>query len=334
MSYSIGIKIKNSNPILLLPGLGGSKLIYKNQDIWSPGLSKYLFDNKNWQDILTIKYENNKFIYNKDVKTLEFGNINSLDYSKNFYLLNNFYKNILDKYDHIYPIPYDFRLIHIEDYLDEFYDKFKNYIENFSESSIIIAHSSGGLVLHYFLRKQSKEWLSKYIKKIIYVNVPFGGLIVSLSYYQHQINLVKYLFGKDLIQSIGSIIINLPNPKYIKPILIIDNIEINDYFEYFKLDKIKEIYELNQDMINSFSLPNNVETKVIYSSKYKTPSLVNIKKNKIKIINGLGDNVVPLQSLLVPLTWNQSNLEFIHLPNSQHSTVLFSEELFNIINKN
>ena len=123
----------------------------------------------------------------------------------------------------------------------------------------------------------------------------------------------------------------MPNPNIIKPILIVDGKEIVDYYEYFNLKDIEESKLLMNDMIKSFDKPNNIKTTIIYTSNIKTSSVININNNKIDIIKGLGDGVVPLSSLLYPLKWKQENLEIIHLPNYDHSTILFSKELDNIL---
>ena len=77
--------------------------------------------------------------------------------------------------------------------------------------------------------------------------------------------------------------------------------------------------------------PNNVKTIIVYTSDKPTPQLITINNNKMKIIYGPGDGVVPLNSLLVPKKWTQHNLEFIHLPNFEHSNIFFSDQLINII---
>ena len=97
----------------------------------------------------------------------------------------------------------------------------------------------------------------------------------------------------------------MPNPNIIKPILIVDGKEIIDYFEYLKLKDIEENKLLMYDMIQSFDKPCSIKTTIIYTSNIKTSSIININNNKIDIIKGLGDGIVPLSSLLYPLKWEQ-----------------------------
>ena len=104
-SFFIIFTIIKAKPILLFPGLGGSRLIKGSIDIWPPRISYYIFHKKEWK---------NNIIYdNKNVTTLNFGDKNSLDLHSNLpYLIKkNLFEDIM-KYDNTHPIPYDFRLVH------------------------------------------------------------------------------------------------------------------------------------------------------------------------------------------------------------------------------
>jgi hypothetical protein len=310
-----------SRPILLFPGLGGSRLIKGNIDIWPPKVNYFLLNHNEWQY---------NIINNKNITTLNFGDKDSLDLKSNLpYLIRkNLFDNIM-KQENTYPIPYDFRLIHDPIYLDEFYNKLEIYIESFDEPVDCLTHSSGGLLLHYFLYNKTDYWKKNHIRSIINVNVPFAGLIISIK------EIIKLTFhntliGKDVLKSLGGLIINFPNQNVIKPILIVDGKETN-FFDYFKLDNEYKLYIKNSKMIESFSKPNNVNTIIVYTSNRNTPSIISINNKNIKLINGPGDGVVPLPSLLFPKKWNQKNLEFYHLANYEHSSILFSKELLSIL---
>ena len=315
--------LSNKSPILLFPGLGASKLVKNKLDVWPPKLSFFICHHNKWIDLM---------INDHTLKTLDFGDKNSLDLHTNIPLIikKNFYEDIITKNEHVYPIPYDFRLIHKKEYINKFYDKVKIYIETFDKPIKILTHSSGGLLIHYFLSLQSNEWKEKYIQEVIHINVPFGGIVFTLE------NLIKktilnMLVSKELLKSLGAYIINMPNPNIIKPILIVDGKEILDYYEYFNLKNLEENKLMIHEMIESFDKPCSVKTTIIYTSNIKTSSIININNKKINIIKGLGDGTVPLSSLLYPLKWNQENLEIIHLPNYDHSTILFSKELDNLL---
>lgn len=324
--------IKNYNPILLFPGLGGSRLIKNNIDIWPPKIKYFLFNNAKWKKEITIEYNNKELIYDTNVKTMEFGNIKSLDLHSNipYIIRKNFYDNILSEYESIYPIPYDFRLIHDNNYRENINKKITDYIESFDKPVIFLCHSSGGIVGHHFLLSKSDEWKKKYIEKVINVNVPFGGLLIPLE--ECIINsFTNFILTKKLLKSIGAMILNFPNKNHFETILIVDGKKIDNYFNFFNLNNEEELYNNNLEIINSLVEPNNVNTIIVYTSDKPTPQLITINKNKIKIIRGPGDGIVPLNSLLVPKKWNQTNLEFIHLPNFEHSNIFFSDQLINVI---
>jgi len=339
--------IYNSNPILLFPGLGGSRLIKtgnsiqninekKQIEIWPPTINYFMFNYKDWAKNIKIEYneDNNKLTYDSTVQTLEFGNKKSLDLHTNlpYIFRKNFYDDIIDSYDKIYPIPYDFRLLHSEKYLIDFNNKLCSYIENLNEPVILLTHSCGGLISHNFLLSKDNDWKNKYIKCVINVNVPFGGLIVALEESVFESNHNK-IIGKDIIQSIGGIIINQPNKQFFKSILKVDGKEIDDYYSYFKLNKLKKLYDLSHRIRSNFVKSNNIKTHIIYTSNLDTPESIEFNNSKINIINGSGDGVVPLCSLLVPKIWNHSDIQFSNIDNYHHSDIFFSSNLKDIINK-
>jgi hypothetical protein len=340
----ISAYIYNSNPILLIPGLGGSRLIKydqlnsKNIDIWPPTSNYFMFNYKKWAKKFKIEYDdiNNKLIYDPSIKTLEFGNNKSFDLKSvlPYIFPKNVYDDIMDEYNNIYSIPYDFRLMHSGSYLDNFNTNLSSYIEQFNKPVILLTHSSGGLITHNFLHAKDDIWKNKYIKSVINVNVPFGGLLIALEGLATESKYNK-IISKDIIQSVGGIIINQPNKFFFNSILKVDNKEIDDYLTYFKLNKIKILYE-NTDqkkLRELFIKSHNVKTEIVYTSNINTPTSLEIINGKIKIVDGLGDGIIPLCSLLVPKLWNHNDIKFSCIDNYQHSDILFSQELKTIINE-
>ena len=352
ITYSINPIVKSS-PILMVPGLGGSRLLLNNINIWPPTAYDYMFNYDNWK---------NNVINNNNVTTMEFGNVESLNLRAVIPLLvrRNYFDKIIKK-KNTHAIPYDFRRIDDRDYLNLFYKNLESYIESFKEPVILITHSTGGILIHWFLYNKSKKWKEKYVNLVINVNVPFGGLIITL-HDCFRLSIVNFFIGIDILKSLGGFIINMPNPKYIKPILCINGDQFDDYFAYFDLKDLENRYIKNKDMIESLSNSTDVKTCIVYSSDIKTPSCLSIEdfslKNifleqiineyfwrkgkvsdsvaysRLKVIYGYGDGIVPLQSLLVPKSWEQTNLKFYNIKNHGHSDVLFSKELEDIINEN
>lgn len=323
----------NNNPIILIPGLGANRLIKDKIDIWPPKLNYFLFNYREWEKNIMVENRNGNIIYDKTVKTLDFGDKKSLDLHSNLPFMINFYDNILDEYENMYPIPYDFRLIHSQTYRIIYYQKIQKYIESFNKPIILLTHSTGGLLAHNFLLNKSFKWRSKHIKTVINVNVPFGGTLISLNENIVDTNL-NSIIGKKVIKSIGGLILNLPNNKYLNNILMVNGTNIDDYLSYFKLNDLKNLYDDNLEFILSLSKSTDIKTYIVYTSMMSTIESININ-NVTDIIEykyGLGDGVVPLKSLLVPKIWNNKKVEFINLPDYEHSSIFLSKNLKKIIN--
>jgi pimeloyl-ACP methyl ester carboxylesterase len=309
-----------SYPILLLPGLGSSRLVLNNRVIFPPDISFYLLNYDEWA---------NNIINNKNMTTYDFGDPVGIDLK---YYKNSFKKLLTNP--NIHPIPYDFRLIHDKDYIENFNYRLEKYIELMNEPVILLTHSTGGLIGHWFLYNKPQEWKDKHVKLIANVNVPFAGSIMPL-YECTQKTWANFIIGKNIIKSLGAIVINLPNRKYIGPILFVNGQEHTNYFKYFdELHKLEEIYNNNYHLIDSFSKSNGVNTIIVYTLDKKTPTVIDINDNRIQFINGPGDGIVPMKSLLHPKKWKQNNIKFYHISNSEHSCILNSDELIKIINDN
>jgi len=333
----------SNNPILFLPGIGGSKLVKSipaesilaesistelktTKNIWPPTIFDITFNRNEWINDMKINYNENDFepqIFSSkyNISTLEFGDKQSLNYIPS--ILSNFIKNpfekILNRYKNIHPIPYDFRLVYSDLYLDTFYKKLTSYIESFNEPIIAITFSCGGILFHNFLCSKDIHWKNKHIKSVININVPFGGTVESLIHSNTDTILSK-IINKDVIKSLGCSILIQPNEKIFA-----------DYSNIFKLDLIKKIRNKKKHLILNLFRSNNVNTKIIYSSIKKTPIDIKLINDKPTIIYGDGDGSVGLQSLLVPKMWNQKNINFIKIENYSHVEIFFSKELFDII---
>lgn len=336
------INCYDKSPILLFPGLGGSRLIKYDKntnnkiEIWPPKINYFLFNYKDWSKNMKINYDDisDKNIYEQNIKPCEFGNKKSLDLHTNLpYIIHkNFYDDVINSYDNIYPIPYDFRLIHIDTYLDDLNNNLSSYIENFTIPVILLTHSCGGIVAHNFLHSKDDKWKEKHIKSVINVNVPFGGLLVTLQ--ESAINSqYNKIIGKDIIQSLGGIIINLPNKDIFNSILKVNGKEIDDYLNYFNLNHIKKMYEKTFNIRKCFDKSNRIKTEIVYTDNIDTPGSLEINDGNINIINTKGDGAVPLFSLLVPKKWNNKNIKFTPINDYTHSEIFFSQQIKNIINE-
>ena len=319
-------------PILFIPGLGGSRLQKNGISIWPPDIKWMLLNPEKYRDML---------LHDNELQTLQFGNKKSVDIYSNYmklFIKTNPFEKIL-ALENLHAIPYDFRNIDRQ-YILSFNAKLKSYIEEFDEPIKCVTHSSGGLIFHYFLHCQTSKWKKKYIKEVFNVNVPFTGTICSLK--QVTQSTIYDFISNIFLFSMGCVIMNFPDKKYMNnPVLIVNNIE-KDYIEYFGLQKENEIYRQNEDIINTFSVTNGVKTTIIYSTTTEliTPTTIHInnnndlKKDSMTIIYGEGDGLIPLSSMLHPKIWSRSDLDIVHIKDILHTDVLCSDELISIISSN
>lgn len=171
---------------IIVPGMGGSVIYNQNQKkIWPPDNPLVLKD-------LDIKLDPTTQLPNvPSILKPELGPVEGIkiDNAATFFFTKNvFYSGMiqhLEKKGHeVLAFPYDFRFLLYDSYSKLLYQEMKHFIEKEKEKGpfIFICHSLGGLVFHHFLCSQSradKDWAKKYIQKVYYLNVPFGGAPIS-----------------------------------------------------------------------------------------------------------------------------------------------------------
>jgi Lecithin:cholesterol acyltransferase len=315
------LKMVQARSTLLLPGLGASRLLYKNKNIYPPYVSDFIFGNKEWKQHI---------IENQKLHTLPLGDKGALDLSISPLLSSrNVYAKLVEK-SHIHPIPYDFRRIDQQQYLSELCQDIKHYIERQPEPVTLLCHSTGGLLAHWLLHQQPLSWRKTWINKVINLNVPFGGTVSVLLHCINDNEFMNKFLSKEIVQSIGAAVWNMPNPKYLNhPILVYDGAVVEDYMERLHLQNIKERWKNNQHIIDSFAHWTEVDTEIVYcfTPDISTPfSLVLEKDGKdpvVKPVMGSGDGVVSESSLIVPRMWGDiDRVKFTNIHNSSHSKVL------------
>lgn len=334
--------ISNNKPILLFHGMGGSILKNEKEEIiYPPSFSQIFFQYKKWKK---------QILYDK-LHTFRFGDKKSLDlHNVSPFCINRNNYGEMTKYDNIFPIPYDFRRIHEKEYLEnDFYPKLKEYIENtfIKEPVILLTHSTGGIICHWFLQNQTEEWKKKHIRAVVNVSVPFCGLFFVLKMLILPSIIDKWL-GIDILRNMGGIIINMPNPQFFKNVVLtvknkdsscINELNEDNYFDLFEMGDVEDKYEMNEQMRESLLENTGVETHIVYTSNKKTMAGIIIHNEKdeenfeYELYYDLGDGVVTKNSLLFPKMWkNQSNVFYHNIKNHSHSNILKTTELKDIIN--
>jgi hypothetical protein len=319
-----------TRPIFIVPGLGGSIIENEqNNVVWPPPFwrvfSSHLLDDLE----MSYNFTSECFYPKKVSHATE---------------IATFYNKLSRKIgnNNVHTVPYDFRLVGNEKYLDKIYKNLKIRIETEvkkkNEKCTIVAHSFGGNLIHdYLLNHCSNEWKKDNIHYLITVNTPYGGSTYGLnSLYEKKMKIpfTNKNINFDFVRYIGGILWTLPN-KYCLP----DNILLKESGKHYKsteLDKIitkldrEETYYLFNKHFNQkhkeIQLSTNVRTYVLYSRGKDTISCINKPKNEYSD----GDGTVCIDSLLLPLRFNHSNIITKEIT-GDHVEAFVSDDVLNTI---
>ena len=170
----------------------------------------------------------------------------------------------------LFGFPYDFRLLLDPIVREETMMLLKSIIDiayatNSERRVVIVTHSLGGLLLHWFLTCfVDAAWANKYIDSIVGLNVPFGGSSAALKttlYGEYYLPFLRHMF-MDGLQTNSGVIMCLPNLMSYKrdDVLIQDNtgrtITIDQYDDSNEpgLQIWKELYQPWQKALGMKSL--------------------------------------------------------------------------------
>lgn len=331
------IKIVIGYNIIIVPGMGGSVLYnLKNKKIWPPDISINLKElNMNFDKNNDPNIETNINIGN--ILDIKIDNPTTFILTKNIYY-SNLIKSLQNDKHNLYSFSYDFRYILFKNYQQILYKKFKNFIEekfNNDEKLIIVCHSLGGLVLHHFLTTFVDEiWYKKFISKIYFVNVPFGGSSLSLYTIMDSIekknekeslsknNQIVSVLNKKIkdLYLFSCFYMTLPISN--EPILRKNDIWYNtrnmkDIFPYnAKINKMYELFE-NEHTLNRLN-GINIETNIIYCIGKNTTSFLDYESGLS--LSSDGDGLVTKNSMIIPKLW-KTNPNLISVENMEHSNI-------------
>jgi len=317
---------------IIIPGMGGS-VLYNDQQkkIWPPDITMNLNE-------LRFKFDH----LNDPILPLinNVGNINDVKIDNSLTYLftkSTYYSTLIDyleKRHFISAFPYDFRFMFFPKYYLQLYEEFNNFLET-KDEIIFICHSMGGLLLHDFLHHYIKSKNIRKIKKIYYVNVPFGGVPFSFYAIYNSLNPKKEISVHSLVPTqiipyltsrikhlhhFGGLYLALPthsNPIFrkddqwynihsIEPLLSNDPICLSNYKTFMK----------NHLPYRSKSLP--LDQVVVYSTNISTS--IFLDHNTQTILSSLGDGLVPIDSLLYPMKWKHQPI-YVELSNQEHSKI-------------
>lgn len=310
-------------PVLLVPGIGGSVLYNNTSRVWvtltsADYYAKFLvgFDN-----MIKTSYNNSGL---DSIRNLDPDNIftSFTDYFNNFIV--GFIKLGYVPGVNLFGFPYDWRLsitdIAKNEMLCDIINKYR---------PIVITHSFGGLVIEEYIRQNS----DKNIIKIINIGVPFKGAggnaikVFDLGY-----NLGNFFISNEIAKEIAlksfSTYELLPQPS-MYPMPIVTNNTV-------KMSALDYLINLGGFDINRYYVRTNLNISIqvyyIANSMYKTPYDYIRSSNTYDWIYVNGDGTVPIESAFNSVYHNQPIDHQIDIrnPNVDHFGLLSDKKVFEI----
>ncbi|CAH8654858.1 unnamed protein product [Schistosoma rodhaini] len=228
-----------SNPIILIPGLGGTQAYCQLKEsksnefpIWLnlfymmiPEKLQHYFGlrfNPTTLDSENTNACNVIFPGWGETRSIEYLHTNGFRFFNYFGPLVNFLEQnkFFIKNFTLRGAPYDFRKLPYEN--TDFMDKLKSLVEETYKNAnrrpvVLLGHSMGSLYTLNFLNKQTKLWKNKYIKSYISVSAPFGGAVKALLGVITGDNFGIFyrtpLSFRPILRSFSSIISTIPDPR-------------------------------------------------------------------------------------------------------------------------
>lgn len=231
------IDAQTLNPVVLLPGLGGSSLdakihknaskewyCFKNLDwfrIWFA--IEELLVQPCWMDNLDVNFNPTSGVYNNTygvwLAPTDFGGVTGvayLDYKFGIPIfLTSYYSSVISSLEEIgykagqnlHGAPYDWRLPAPWTETIGWYQQLQTLIEstytsNGNSKVHIVSHSMGGPTALYFLNAMTQEWLDTYIESFIPIAGPWTGAPNALRAALSGDNFGLSFFGIDILNKI------------------------------------------------------------------------------------------------------------------------------------
>lgn len=254
----------------------------------------------------------------------------------------------------LFGAPYDFRKIMIKEYLEDYFKRIKELVERSYEinmkKSVLVSHSIGCLITYIFLVEYCDPlWKAKYIDKFISVGGPYGGSSIALKTLLSGLPKLNMLKDKyyNVIQNSSGLVLALPNILgYDCNDLLVYNAETSEcFYKHNYLDLLPDIpYHIwvnnVRQYIPTFIKNTGVKTVIATSIDFETEvsyyydsiDFKNIKEPDT-VKSSPGDSVIPAKSLLFHeqrRNW-YPNYSFVDIRNNDHTQLLHSKELFELI---
>ncbi|KAH7815780.1 putative lysophospholipase III [Monocercomonoides exilis] len=229
------------DPVVLVPGLAGSHLEYRNKTgtKWStlwldfartlPGLlPKYIKDIKTHYDPVNETFLSANHI---EVRPVDFGGVKGIKYldpvvktvTRMFNtIVKAFKKAGYQTGKNLFGAPYDWRIAHPKTCMENgMFANFKDLVEkasnlNNGKKVHLIGHSCGCIFIHTFMtRYVTQDWVDQYVASFISISGPYGGATEAFAHlaspHKWSIPTVGAKATHEMAKEFGSIFWMLPN---------------------------------------------------------------------------------------------------------------------------
>jgi len=304
------------HPVILVPGDGGSQIeakLNKTEVVhyWCSKTSDWYDLWLNIEQMLTLLVscwvDNVRLVYDPDTHTTSdspgvetripgFGNTTSVEFiDKSMRSFSTYFALIVaglvpqgyNRGENIHGAPYDFRRAANEH--GEYFKNVKALIEetferNNETSVVLVCHSMGSIMMHYFLQQQTQAWKDKHVRALITLAGVWGGTARALKVFALGDNLDSwFLNSKNLLweRTNPSLAWLMPQQGFWPDDEVLVETEkknftrknISEFFDAFKEHNMALMVDDTKDLLGATDAglpPPNVEVFCIHGSQVKT----------------------------------------------------------------
>lgn len=300
--------LNDRDPVILIPGLGGSRLEYANssnskfQTLWinATKLTSY----HQWIQDMSVNFDPDAETYSSQpgltVRPADYGGVGGCDYLEpNFSSVSGYYSTLIDAMKQsgyvvgkdLYGAPFDWRLANVRQILNNgMCASLKQLVElaynNNNRKVHIVGHSMGCSFTYQFLTKYvTSTWREKYIASIILTSPPLGGSVEALAHLSSPHKWGSLPIPASIIHplavNLGAIHWMLPNKNAYNESYELMTIKVDDQvaslnvnnmsyaFSSTNRTKYEKAVNMTQAYVNHFE-PPRVPVHIIYSYNVST----------------------------------------------------------------
>nr|XP_045590503.1 phospholipase A2 group XV-like [Procambarus clarkii] len=238
--------------------------------------------------------------------------------------------------------PYDFRKAPNE--MGEYFWDLEQLIETTYASTeqkvVLVAHSMGAPLIHYFLNHKSQHWKYKHIEALVTLAGTWGRSVKAVNVYATGDNLgIPFLSSKTARReqvTLASLAFLLPSPELWGPDEVLiqtpdNNFTTSNFKEMFEAMELPDAYEMYLDtkgLLHNAPAPG-VEIHCIHGEGIPTVEKMVYHADRFPdyphIVFGDGDGTVNARSMRHCLKWvNEQEQKIYHvpMPNIDHMDII------------